>query len=369
MRRSRFPFLSLLSAVLGVGAAVALVALLLGGALLRPAPVRAAPAEARPGPGQLTIAGKDGKPAGLCPLEHTDVTADVAGQLARVTVRQEFANPSTEPIEAVYTFPLPEDAAVDDMTMVIGARTVKGQIKRREEAREIYEAAKARGQAAALLDQERPNLFTQAVANIMPGEKVSVVISYVHLLKYDEGRYEWAFPMVVGPRFVPGGGGYTVPGKRGDPSPQKTIEGDPGATAVVTDAEKITPPITPPGTRAGHDIAVTVNLDAGLPLGEIASVLHRVDVAPSGGGGSAATIRPARRARDPEQRLHPALQHGEPRRPGRPAHLRAGRRPDPRRRDGRGPGGRRERLLHADPAAAARAAPRRSRSEGDGLRH
>jgi Ca-activated chloride channel family protein len=234
-------------------------------------------AEARPAPGQLTILGKDGKPAGLCPLKHTDVQADVAGYVARVSVTQEFENPTKEPIEAVYTFPLPGDAAVDDMTMVIGTRTVKGQIKRREEAREIYEAAKTAGKAAALLDQERPNLFTQSVANILPGEKVTITIRYVNLLKYEEGKYEFVFPMVVGPRYTPGGG-YKEPGKRGEPSPAQKIDGDPGATAVVTDADKITPPITPPGTRAGHDISLTVNLDAGLPLREVKSQLHEVAV-------------------------------------------------------------------------------------------
>ena len=256
----------------------ALAAMVLGAVWLwqrTPAPAYAA--EAGPAPGQLAIVGKDGKAAGLCPLKHTDVQADVAGHVARVSVTQQFENPSKEPIEAVYTFPLPGDAAVDDMTMVVGSRTVKGQIKRREEAREIYEAAKTAGRAAALLDQERPNIFTQSVANIMPGQKVTITIRYVNLLRYEEGKYEFVFPMVVGPRYTPGGG-YTVPGKRGEPSPAQKIDGDPGATSVVTDADKITPPITPPGTRAGHDISLTVHLDAGLPLQEVRSQLHEVAI-------------------------------------------------------------------------------------------
>ena len=232
-------------------------------------------------PGALQILDKAGKPAGFCPLQHTDVVADIAGYVARVTVTQQFANPSKEPIEAIYTFPLPEDAAVDDMTMVIGKRVIKGQIMRREDARVVYEEAKARGQAAALLDQERPNIFTQAVANIMPGSDVKITISYVNLLKYEEGRYEFTYPMVVGPRFTPSGG-YRRPGERGAPSKDKVIYDDPGKTSVVTDADKITPPITPPGTRAGHDISVTVNLDAGLPIQEVRSALHKVTVTPNG---------------------------------------------------------------------------------------
>src|SRR2546426_8357682 len=162
----------------------------------------------RPGPpaapGMLMSINPKGEPAGSCPLKHTDVKADISGFLSRVTVTQEFENPYQEKIEAVYTFPLPQDAAVDDMTMKIGDRIVRGKIKRREEARAIYEAARDKGYAAALLDQERPNIFTQAVANIRPGEKVTVTLRYVETLKYEEGAYEFVFPMVVAPRYIPG---------------------------------------------------------------------------------------------------------------------------------------------------------------------
>ena len=92
------------------------------------------------------------------------------------------------------------------MTMLIGERIVKGKIKHRDEARKIYEAARNHVHAAALLDQEHPNIFTQAVANILPGEKSKIVISYVERLVYDEGAYQFVFPMVVGPRYIPGYG-------------------------------------------------------------------------------------------------------------------------------------------------------------------
>jgi Ca-activated chloride channel family protein len=238
----------------------------------------AAFAEPAPTPGQLAVVDGKGNPTALCPLKHTDVHADVKGYVARVTVEQRFHNPSSSPVEAVYTFPLPEDAAVDDMTIRVGDRLVVGQIKRREEARQIYEAARDAGQTAALLDQERPKVFTQSVANLMPGTDVVVHISYVNLLKYDDGGYELVYPMVVGPRFIPGSGGYQAPGLRGDPSPARQVEPNPGTNAVVTDADKITPPITPPNTRAGHDISVTVSVDAGLPIEGLTSTLHAVDV-------------------------------------------------------------------------------------------
>ena len=164
----------------------------------------AAAAQIKPDAGSLSVLGKDGAVTSLCPLKHTDVQATVSGFLARVTVTQIFANDAKHPIEAVYAFPLPQDAAVDEMTIRIGDRTVKGLIKSREEARAIYEKAKQTGHVAALLDQERPNIFTQSIANILAGEQVSVTISYIESLRYEEGTYEFVFPTVVGPRYIPG---------------------------------------------------------------------------------------------------------------------------------------------------------------------
>ena len=209
--------------------------------------------------GSLQALDKDQKPLGYCPLKHTEVTAEISGFIARVTLTQKFTNPYPDPIEAVYTFPMSDRAAVDRMMMRIGDRLIKGVVKEREEARRIYEAARQAGKAASLLDQERPNIFTQSVANIMPKANIDVTISYVEYLKYEEGEFEFSFPMVVGPRYIPG-------------SP--TGHG----TDQVPDAGRITPPITPEGTRAGHDISLTVLLDAGLSIQSIHSVLHKVEV-------------------------------------------------------------------------------------------
>ncbi len=229
--------------------------------------------------GSLVSLDIDGKPAAECPLKHTDVNAEISGFLARVTVMQEFLNNLPGKIEAVYVFPLPQRAAVDDMTMIIGDRTVKGKIKRREEAHAIYEQAKARGHLASLLDQERPNIFVQSVANIPAGAAVKVVISYVETLKYEEGAYEFSFPMVVGPRYIPGspvgrsGGGWAPD------------------TDQVPDASRITPPVARPGTRAGHDISLRVSLDAGVPVDRIASKTHEVDVQRRGRSGAEIRLR------------------------------------------------------------------------------
>ena len=201
--------------------------------------------------GTLVRLDRDGRPVDLCPLKHTDVNGQISGFLARVSVTQEFVNTTHEAIEAVYKFPLPSDAAVDDMEMVIGKRTVKALIKEKQEARKMFEAARNSGRTAALLDQERPNIFTQSVTNIPPGETVRITIQYVETLKYEDGSYEFVFPMVVGPRYTP---------------------------ASMIDPGSVLPNRTPEGTRAGHDINVKVTVDAGLALGKIASTTHDVDV-------------------------------------------------------------------------------------------
>ena len=216
--------------------------------------------------GALQIVNPEKGVVALCPLKHTDVKAEISGFVARVVVTQEFENPFKEKIEAVYTFPLPQNSAVDDMTMRIGDRTVHGRIKRREEARAVYEAARTAGQVASLLDQERPNIFTQSVANILPGERVTVVISYVETLTYEDGSYEFVFPMVVGPRYIPGSPVGKQAGRRAED------------TDRVPDASRITPAVAARGTRAGHDISIEVALDAGVPIDGLKSTLHDVDV-------------------------------------------------------------------------------------------
>jgi Ca-activated chloride channel family protein len=221
--------------------------------------------------GSLQVLDPNGKPKAECPLKHTDVKAEISGFLSRVVVTQEFENPFPEKIEAVYTFPLPPNAAVDDMTMIVGDRTVRGKILRREEAEAVYEAAKTGGQTASLLNQERPNIFTQSVANILPGEQIKITISYVETLKYADGSYEFRFPMVVGPRYVPGsatgGGPESTKGNGFAPN-----------TDRVPDGSRITPQPVPEGMRVGHDISFDLTLDAGVVIDGITSKTHDVDV-------------------------------------------------------------------------------------------
>ncbi len=218
--------------------------------------------------GSLTATSATGEKLAF-PLKHTEVSSNITGNLSRVEVRQTFENPFTQPLEAVYVFPLPDEAAVDEMEIQIGDRIIKGNIKKRQEAKEIYEKAKQQGKTAGLLEQERDNIFTQSLANIKPGESIDVVIRYSDSLKFEGGKYEFVFPMVVGPRFIPG---QEIP-----PTPlnQGGLSSD---TDQVPDASRITPPVLPPEMRSGHDINVKVEIDAGVPLQEINSPSHRIKI-------------------------------------------------------------------------------------------
>ena len=204
-------------------------------------------------------------------LEQTAVEAKIAGNLSRVEVKQTFTNPYTEPLEAIYQFPLPEDAAVDDMEIRIGDRVIRGIIKKREEAKQIYERAKQQGQTAGLLEQERPNIFTQSLANIKPGEEIDVVIRYTNALQFIGGDYEFVFPMVVGSRYMSG-------------MPMERDGGVWGMKAAW--AQDINPPYLTEDTRSGRDIDVTVEIDAGVPISQVRSPSHEVEVSVRDSGSS-----------------------------------------------------------------------------------
>jgi Ca-activated chloride channel family protein len=232
--------------------------------------------------GALRVAQPDG---GIveCPLKHTDVQASIAGFIARVKVTQTFVNPSDEPIEAVYVFPLSHNGAVDDMTMIIGGRRIVGVIKRRADARAMYEAALRQGYTAGLLEQERPNIFTQSVGNIKPRQEVKIEISYLDVLEYDMGIYEFHFPMVVGPRYNAG-----AP-FAGTPPPAADGLGANGAMP----AEGVNPPVLKPGFRGGHDISLALTMEAGVPVRHLKIINHQAAVQRNGATGAQVKLDPA----------------------------------------------------------------------------
>jgi Ca-activated chloride channel homolog len=201
------------------------------------------------------------------PLAHTDVAIDITGLAASATVTQQYVNSSAEPVEAVYVFPLPHDGAVYDVEIRVGDRLIRSVIREREEAKRVYEAAKSQGQRAALVEEERPNIFTMNVANLMPGDHVDVRLRYVESLHWENGKIRLLFPMVVGPRYIPGNmaTGHTGTGWAAD-------------TSAVPDASRVTPPVHHPANRSGQDISVSVDLDAGFEFGAVNSVSHAITV-------------------------------------------------------------------------------------------
>jgi Ca-activated chloride channel family protein len=226
--------------------------------------------------GQMRIAEEDleriqdrtPEAGGLFVLKETRVEAEIAGVLARVRVEHVFQNPYPERLEAVYIFPLPQHAAVDRYWFQVGEQVVRGVVKNREQARYDYEEAKNHGRKAALLEQERPDVFTQSVANIPPQGTITVHLEYVHPVGIDGDRYLFRFPMVVGPRFIPG-----------QPVARPNVgRGWSPDTDEVPDASRITPAPLPEGMRHGNDVSITVKVDAGMPIQAITGVTHELDV-------------------------------------------------------------------------------------------
>jgi len=215
------------------------------------------------------------------PILKTDVQIAVTGIIARATVRQEFTNPSQKKgdwLEGIYVFPLPETAAVDHLRMHVGERIIEGQIKERAEAKKVYEKAKQEGKRTSLVEQERPNIFTTSVANIGPGERIIVEIEYQETVRYDQGKFQLRFPMVVGQRYIPG---TPVIVEDQDPKGLGTILD----TDRVSDASRITPPAQEPGQGSINPVSLSLSLTPGFPVAKVESLFHPVIVISDPDGG------------------------------------------------------------------------------------
>ncbi len=200
------------------------------------------------------------------PLQSTEAAIRVTGMLARVRVVQQFRNPASAWVEGRYIFPLPDTAAVDRMRLRVGDRLIEGQVRERREAQRVYAAAAASGRRAALVEQERPNMFTTSVANIPPGGTVTVELEYQQAVSYSDGRFSLRFPMVVGPRYIPG---------------QPIVPDGDGAslaTTVVADAGRISPPVRHPADGPVNPVRLSVELEPGFPLARVESPYHAVAV-------------------------------------------------------------------------------------------
>ena len=227
-------------------------------------------------------------------LKHIAVEAEVLGRVAEVEVTQVFENTLTQPMEAVYVFPLPEDAAVHDMVMQIGERTIRSQIEERAAAAARYQAARAEGQVAALLEQERPNIFTQSIANLPPGERIEVTVTYTRALEYRDGRYRFHHPVAVGPRFVP----------------EPDCDSDSGIE--VADADRIQPLTWPEGQPVPYTLDVSLHINAGMPVRDLRSPSHDLRDAVTAGRGEALRVALERERPDQDVEIGYALTSGEP---------------------------------------------------------
>jgi Ca-activated chloride channel family protein len=187
------------------------------------------------------------------PLLDTQAEVNINGVIAQVKVRQKYANRGSQPIHARYIFPGSTRAAVHGLTMTIGERTIRAQIKERQAAQAIYDQAKREGKSAALLAQERPNVFSMAVANILPGDVIDVELVYTELLRPENGVYEFVYPTVVGPRYSSG---------QEDQSKSQWVKN----------------PYLKQGSDPKTGFALRTRLAAGMPVKDISSPSHAVKV-------------------------------------------------------------------------------------------
>lgn len=197
------------------------------------------------------------------PLKATNVVANVNGMIAEIYVTQTYSNESETPINARYVFPTSSDVSVHGMKMTIGDEVITAQIKEKEEAEEVYEEAKEEGKSASLLEQKRPNVFTMDVANIMPGDTISIELHYTQLITPEEGIYEFIFPTVVGPRYVA----------------TSVSDGDSvssGNSVSSNDNDWLATPYLPDGDTPPGEYNITVNLSTGIPISDVSCKSHDI---------------------------------------------------------------------------------------------
>jgi len=190
---------------------------------------------------------------------QTDVDYKVTGNIARAKVKQRFKNNSSLWAEGIYVFPLPENAAIDHFNMIIGEHIIEGQIKERVAAKNIYQQAKLNGKKTSLIEQQQPNVFTTSLANIAPGEEITIEFEFQQTLDYNDGLYRLRFPMVVGPRYHPE---TTTAGKQ----QHVTFE----ETSVYTETDA--------SDKNRNPIRIHILLDAGINLAQLRSTYHEIDI-------------------------------------------------------------------------------------------
>ncbi|MCP4157298.1 MAG: marine proteobacterial sortase target protein [bacterium] len=209
------------------------------------------------------------------PLKQTDVKLNVIAGIVKTNVTQVFSNEADTALEAVYIFPLPSRAAVTGMELKIGGRTIKSVIKEREAAKKVFKAAKAAGKKTALIEQERPNIFTTSVANILPGETVEVSFSYLETVDFQKGTYTVNFPMVVGQRYIPYNTSLSNYSGSGADSREGEQAKEPALSSGTPDAARLNPPVLHPNIDNQHKLTITADI-TGIPVSTVTSATHDI---------------------------------------------------------------------------------------------
>ncbi|MEH6592613.1 MAG: marine proteobacterial sortase target protein [Halioglobus sp.] len=235
--------------------------------------------------GQLLLKGQEDHAFYSAPMHSSKVHFDISGMVAVVHLEQTFRNTSEAWVEAVYAFPLPDNASVRAMEMRIGERRIVGSIKEKSLAKKIYNKARAAGKKASLVEQQRPNLFTNRIANIGPGEQLTVELEYVQAVGYAMGEFSLRFPMTITPRYIPGNPVDAGSSER----LHEKLEMNPYLgwalpTDQVPDAHAITPPLIPARTGAGlqNPISITAALNMGMPLAMVEADYHQLAMTRTG---------------------------------------------------------------------------------------
>lgn len=195
------------------------------------------------------------------PLKATYAKVNIAGVIADVKIVQQYVNTGKTALEAKYIFPGSTRAAVYAMQMKIGNRILNAQIKERQKARQDYEQAKTEGKTASLLEQERPNVFSMNVANILPGDTIAVELTYTEMLESTNGTYQFVYPTVVGPRYCN--------------TPKTENQSDENVSWVEN-------PYLTEGKAPNYNFNMDVNINSPLPLQKITSTSHSILVSYTG---------------------------------------------------------------------------------------
>ena len=221
--------------------------------------------------GGLFLPGDEAGMVVPAPLLHTEIEASVSGPIVRYRMRHTFINESDEWTEAIYTYPLPTDSAVDSLEMTVGKRKIIGKITEKIEAKRQFVAAKQAGKRASLVQQHRQNLFSTSLTNIAPGEQIIIEIGFSETLRLVDDGFRLRMPLVVGPRYIPG-----------QPIAGYQMSGWHSPTDIVPDADQITPPLRTENEGSGNPVTLSIDIDAGFGVDAIESPSHKINIVRNG---------------------------------------------------------------------------------------